>query len=103
MARGANFDSTTVASVMSRQVVCCFSDDNLAEAEKLMLERCVRRVLVLHRGTNQLVGIVSVDDIALLASRGRAGRVLEHLGATPNEVFRSASVVTSSMDTGTHA
>ena len=80
---------------MSKNVACCFADDNLAAAEKIMMDRCVRRLPVIQRGTCELVGMLSVDDIALSASRGRAGRVIEHAAAKPNEVYMSASVVSA--------
>lgn len=82
---------------MSRNVACCYADDNLADAEKLMLERCVRRLPVLRRQGSDLVGMLSVDDIAISASRGRAGRVIEHAAAKPNEVYAGVSVSASAL------
>lgn len=63
---------------MSGAVTACHSDANLADAERLMIERGVRRLPVVDRGADVLVGVVSVDDIALAASRSRAGRVIEN-------------------------
>jgi CBS domain-containing protein len=93
IADGRRLHETLVKDVMSRDVACCYTDDNLADAEKLMTERCVRRLPVLKRTNSELIGIISVDDIALSASRGRAGRVIEQVSSRPNEVFMSASVI----------
>lgn len=67
---------------MSTNVSCCFSDDNLADAQQLMMQKKVRRLLVLRRSNNDIVGVISVDDIALRASRGRAGGILRLAAAS---------------------
>jgi len=95
MATEKDLGSTKVRSVMSKNVACCFADDNLAVAEKVMIDRCVRRLPVIQRGTCELVGMLSVDDIALSASRGRAGRVIEHAAAKPNQVYMSTSAASA--------
>jgi len=95
IAAGLPLAMTAVSDVMSRNVACCYADDNLADAEKLMMERCVRRLPVLRHLGSDLVGLLSVDDIALSASRGRAGRVIEHAAAKPNEVYAGTNVSVS--------
>ncbi len=47
-----------------------------------MMNTGVRRLPVLDRNTNRLVGILLVDDIALYASRSRTGAILRAT-ATP--------------------
>jgi len=76
LAQGLSPEITRVGDIMSSDVACCFADDSLADAQTLLVERGVRRLPVLDRGDNQVVGILSVDDIAFLASRYRAGDVL---------------------------
>lgn len=89
---------------MTRQVTCVFEDDNLATAERLMSENRVRRLPVLRRSNNELVGMLSVDDIALSASRGRAGRVLASSAANPNQVYQGTSILSSAdVKMGEHA
>jgi len=68
--------TTRVGDVMSPSVHYCYADDNLALAERLMIQQGVRRLPVFDRTTNELAGILSVDDIALLASRRRAGEIV---------------------------
>jgi len=76
LALGLDPESTLVRDAMSKDVVCCFSDDNLADAQKLMIDRSVRRLPVLNRGDNKVIGVMSLDDIAMAASRARAGSIL---------------------------
>ena len=52
-----------VSTVMSEGVYCCFEDDSLEQAARIMAEHQVRRVPVLSRD-ERLVGIVSLGDLA---------------------------------------
>jgi CBS domain-containing protein len=57
-----------VADAMSRPVHGCRPDDALVQAERIMRQRRVRRLPVIDdRGI--LVGILSLDDLALRAAR----------------------------------
>lgn len=69
---------------MTGNLISCYEDENLARAEQLMLEYSIRRLPVLRRSTGELVGMLTVDDVALAASRSRAGRVLENAALFPN-------------------
>ena len=59
--------STTVEAVMSTDVVCCQEDDDIEQLQQMMSESQVRRVPILGRDDN-LVGIVSLGDLALRQS-----------------------------------
>lgn len=59
--------STTVEAVMSNDVVCCQEDDDIEQLQQMMSESQVRRVPILGRDDN-LVGIVSLGDLALRQS-----------------------------------
>jgi len=60
---GCDPRSTLVGDAMSTDVVCCFDDQDIREAEAAMAVNQVRRLLVLSRA-NDLVGIVSLGDLA---------------------------------------
>jgi CBS domain-containing protein len=86
-----NADNTKVSEIMTKNIACCFSDDNLATAQRVMVEQGVRRLPVISRDNSQVVGILSVDDIAWMASRGRAGSVLKATAyAPPADIAPSA-------------
>lgn len=65
---------TAVGQVMTRDPVWCYADETVEDAAELMAVYRVRRLPVLDR-TEQLVGIVSISDLA--AARSAAtGQVL---------------------------
>ena len=67
--------STPVADIMSRNVITCFDDQELAEAAALMGEQQIRRLVVIDR-SGAAVGILSLGDIAEHVSEELAGQVL---------------------------
>ena len=70
-----------VADVMAREVRSCRPQDDLQEAEETMRSAQVRRLPVVDGG--RLVGILSLNDLALAAADERRRR---SRGATPQEV-----------------
>jgi predicted transcriptional regulator len=78
-ALGKDPKKTLVREIMTATVVTCRDDDPVAEAERLMEEKAVRRLVVLD-SWHRMVGIISLDDIATLPGETRrAGEILEHL------------------------
>jgi CBS domain-containing protein len=57
-------------------VVCCFDDDDVEAAAKLMEQHQIRRVLVLSRDDNRLAGVVSLGDIATRGKEKTSAKVL---------------------------
>jgi CBS domain-containing protein len=74
-----------VRSAMTAQVVSCSEDADLAEAARIMEQRAVRRVIVLD-AEEALVGMLSVDDVALVRPE-LAGEIVEHVRA-PGRPFQ---------------
>lgn len=62
LADGRNATHEPVWTVMSNEVVCCFEDQPVEEAARIMAEHSVRRLPVLDR-EGLLSGIVSVTDV----------------------------------------
>ena len=56
--------ATSVAAVMSEQFITCHEDDEIDAAVTMMGKDNVRRLPVVGRQGNGLVGIVSLDDLA---------------------------------------
>ncbi len=86
VAAGRDPAVTLVSSAMTAQVVECRDDEDLAGAATRMEEAAVRRVVVLD-AARQLVGMLSVDDIAV-HSRALAGEIVEHARAPERPVQR---------------
>lgn len=79
IAIGANPNTTTVREAMTQDIVYCFENEDVEDAAELMERRQVRRLPVLSR-TKQLVGIVSLGDLAVRTQREKlAGEVLERI------------------------
>ena len=79
IAMGHDPQSTEVQKVMTRDVVTCFEDQDIADAARIMEQRKIRRLAVLDHDNN-LAGLLSVDDL-VRGSHDLAGSVLE--AATP--------------------
>ena len=65
----------TIAEVMERNVICCQATDTIEKAAALMGDHQVRRLPVTG-SQGQLVGLLSVTDIAVQASERLAGEAL---------------------------
>jgi CBS domain-containing protein len=76
VAEGHDPKECKVRDVMTRDVVYCFDDQDVKEAARLMEEKQIRRLVVLNRD-KRMVGIVSLGDLAVDASKRQAGEVLQ--------------------------
>lgn len=61
---GRDIETTTVGECMSRDPACCGPDADLAEVERLMQERQVRRIPIID-GDGNIMGMVSQADLAV--------------------------------------
>jgi CBS domain-containing protein len=77
VAAGCDPKATLVAAVMTQDIISCYEDQDVEDAARLMKEKQIRRLLVMSRG-NDLVGIVSLGDLATEAGDLRQpGEVLQ--------------------------
>jgi predicted transcriptional regulator len=84
VALGADPNSTCVTEAMTPEVVCCFDDEDVEQATKLMEQRQIRRLLVMDHHKHA-VGIVSLGDIATRTHDDRlSGEVLERVSERDN-------------------
>jgi predicted transcriptional regulator len=67
-----------VRDVMSKEVLYCFDDEDVADVAENMGDQQVRRLLVLSR-EKQLVGIVSIGDLARRADPESAGEAVAEI------------------------
>jgi CBS domain-containing protein len=79
VAEGKDSRTARVRDIMTSEVVYCDEDLLIAEAALLMQERKVRRLVVLNR-EQQLVGIVSLSNLATdTGDEELAGQTLEEM------------------------
>jgi CBS domain-containing protein len=79
-AAGCDPKSTLVYEAMSHDITSCREDQDVNEAAKLMKEKQIRRLPVMN-DANELVGIVSLGDLATEARNTKQ----------PGEVLRKIS------------
>ena len=84
VSEGRSFD-TPVTDVMSADIEYCYEDDDIAAAADKMAEVQVRRLPVLDRN-QQLVGIVSLGDIAQQGKDKTTGQALEEISEPSRHV-----------------
>lgn len=85
---GADPEETAVEQVMSGDVNYCFDDQEVNEVMEKMRDVQIRRVPVMDHNTHNLIGIVSLGDIATKHS-AEVDRTLEDI-STPSEPDRPA-------------
>ena len=77
VARGMDPEATLGRDLMTSPAISCFDDESVEEAAKIMEKDQIRRLVVLSRGNNRLVGVVSLGDLANNATKKVSGKVLE--------------------------
>lgn len=75
-AEGRDPSATRVSDVMTRDVVCCFEDDEVLQAARTMARYRKRRLVVVD-ASGRVVGIVSLGDLVLRAQQDVVGEALE--------------------------
>jgi CBS domain-containing protein len=76
IASGLTPHLTTVREIMTRKPLCCYDDQSITEATKMMEKNQLRRLIVINR-ENQLVGVLTVTDLALKSTNEKlSGQVL---------------------------
>ena len=70
--------TTAVEDVMTGELVSCSDKDDLEVAEQLMAENHKSRIVCLD-SDGQLVGVISLSDIAQLAEGGSASETLRQI------------------------
>ena len=75
IATGRDAVMTQVREVMVKDVTTCFDDQDITDAAKIMADRHIRRLPIVHHD-NSLAGLLSIDDLAR-TSHDLAGSVLE--------------------------
>ena len=74
-----------VEQVMSNGVVCCYDDQNVQDVAAQMSDRQVRRMPVLDRDSDRLVGIVSLADITRSTQEQAAAKALDGISRPGGE------------------
>ncbi len=63
VAEDKDASSTPVSDVMTRKVLCCYDEDDVSDAARLMEQQQVRRLIVLD-SDDRLCGVLSTGDMS---------------------------------------
>jgi CBS domain-containing protein len=81
-AEGYDPSRTSIRSVMTTEYAFCVENQTVVEAATLMENKGVRRLLVLNNA-RQLVGVLSIEDLAGRGGEEKlAGRILKRTAAS---------------------
>jgi CBS domain-containing protein len=77
LADGMDVNIMLGRDLMTSPAIYCFDDQEVSEAAQIMEENQIRRLVVMSREDNRLVGVVSLGDLARHATTDRSGQVLQ--------------------------
>jgi CBS domain-containing protein len=77
LADGMDVNIMLGRDLMTSPPIYCFDDQDVSEAAQIMEENQIRRLVVMSREGNRLVGVVSLGDLARHAAADRSGQVLQ--------------------------
>ncbi len=81
VAEGLDPKTTAVRDLATERVVWCFEDEEVNKAARKMQTEQVRRVMIIDRKNKQLVGVVSLGDLAVNGTQAVSGEVLQTVSA----------------------
>ncbi|WP_411816072.1 CBS domain-containing protein [Hyphococcus sp. DH-69] len=84
---GANKDlsETTVRDVMSEECFWCSASEDLEDAVRIMEQNRVRRLPVMNK-QQEIIGMLSLEDVALYAPASLTGEVLKAVANREYEI-----------------
>ena len=77
LAEGMDVSVMLTRDLMTTPAIYCFEDQDISEAAKIMAENQIRRLVVLNREDNRLVGVISLGDLARNGTTDLSGKVLQ--------------------------
>jgi len=83
IAAGKDPGSTVSQDLVTNPVICCYSDQEVGEAAKMMHDHQVRRLVVLDRN-KRMVGVISLGDIATNSAEQISGEALQGISKPEN-------------------
>jgi len=84
IAGGMNPDAILGREIVTSPVVCCFEDQSVEDAARLMSQNQIRRLVILDRSNNQPVGVVSLGDLSGILNEKTSGKVLQSVSPSEN-------------------
>ena len=83
LADGMDVNVMLSRDLMTTPAIYCFDDQDISEAAKVMAEHQIRRLVILSREDERVVGVISLGDLARSDSNDLSHKVLQRVSA-PN-------------------
>jgi len=76
--------------LMTTPAIYCFDDQDVTEAAKIMGENQIRRLVILGRENERVVGVISLGDLVRKGITDLSGQVLQRVSEPENQNQESA-------------
>jgi predicted transcriptional regulator len=76
---------------MTTPAIYAFDDQDVTEAAKIMEENQIRRLVILSRETERVVGVISLGDLARKGITDISGQVLRKVSEPENQETSKAT------------
>ena len=76
--------------LMTTPAIYCFDDQDITEAAKVMGENQIRRLVILSRENERVVGVISLGDLVRKGITDLSGQVLQRVSEPENQNQESA-------------
>ena len=90
LAEGMDANIMLGRDMMTTPPICCFDDQDVSEAAKIMEENQIRRLVVLNRTDKRIAGVISLGDLARNETADRSGKVLQKV-SEPDGIEKAKS------------
>ncbi len=90
LADGMDINVMLGRDLMTTPVIYCFDDQDVTEAAKVMGENQVRRLVILGRENQRVVGVISLGDLVRKGITDLSGQVLQKVSEPENQNQESA-------------
>src|SRR6266498_2458934 len=85
LADGMDINVMLSRDLMTTPAIYCFDDQDVTDAAKLMAENQIRRLVILGRGSERVVGVISLGDLARKGITDISGQVLQRVSEPENQ------------------
>jgi CBS domain-containing protein len=79
LADGMDVNIMLGRDLMTTPAIYCYEDQDVSEAARIMEENQIRRLVVLSRDDQRLVGVISLGDLARNGTADLSGKVLQRV------------------------
>jgi CBS domain-containing protein len=90
LADGIDINVMLSRDLMTTPAIYCFDDQDVTDAAKLMRENQIRRLVILGRESERVVGVISLGDLARKGITDISGEVLQRVSEPENQNQESA-------------